>query len=131
MANGESERSQRLLGKLVEWYHGRIERAETEGRTSKAARLRNEISQCRESVAAALTGDDALAVPQSDEAEHGGGSGGGAPGALGGANHPLGPGGSAVKPQKKSRTDPGDSDNEEVPEASSPVRMADLPARFP
>ena len=72
-------------------------------------------------------------MPQSDEAEHGGGfGGGGAPGALDErTNHPLGPGGSAVKPQKKSRTDPGDSDNEEVPEAGSPVRMTDLPARFP
>ena len=101
-------------------------------RTSKAARLRNEISQCRESVAAALTGDDALAVPQSDEAEHGGGfGGGGAPGALDErTNHPLGPGGSAVKPQKKSRTDPGDSDKEDVPETSSPIRMTDLPG-FP
>ena len=32
--------------------------------------------------------------------------------------------------QKKSRTDPGDSDREEVPETSSPIKMADLPG-FP
>ena len=53
-ATGETDRAQRLLGKLLEWYHGRIERAEHEGRASKAARLRAEISQCRESVAHAF-----------------------------------------------------------------------------